>query len=119
MGAFGYRNRSRNSSKPISFLFPAGRASCRHPASTEIEMKILVASSEVHPYSKSGGLADMVGALAKTLGRAGHDVGVVTPLYQGILERFPEITKTDMTMTLPLGPLFVQAEVWSTSPGTG
>ena len=46
-------------------------------------MKILLASSEVHPYSKTGGLADMVGALAKFLARAGHQVGVVTPLYRG------------------------------------
>ena len=37
-------------------------------------MKILLASSEVHPYSKTGGLADMVGALAKTLARAAIEV---------------------------------------------
>ena len=30
-------------------------------------MNILLASSEVYPYSKTGGLADMVGALAGTL----------------------------------------------------
>ena len=53
-------------------------------------MKILLASSEVHPYSKTGGLADMAGALAKALAHAGHQVGVVTPLYRGIRERFPE-----------------------------
>ena len=47
-------------------------------------MKILLASSEALPYSKTGGLADMVGALAKFLARAGHQVGVVTPLYRGI-----------------------------------
>ena len=52
-------------------------------------MKILLASSEVHPYSKTGGLADMVGALAKALARDGHQVGLVTPLYAGIAERFP------------------------------
>ena len=51
-------------------------------------MKILLATSELHPYSKTGGLADMVGALAKALGRAGHQVGVVTPLYRGILETY-------------------------------
>jgi len=45
-----------------------------------IGMRILLASSEVHPYSKTGGLADMVGSLAKTLTRAGHRVGVITPL---------------------------------------
>ncbi len=32
-------------------------------------MKILLASSEVHPFSKTGGLADMVGALGKALGQ--------------------------------------------------
>ena len=47
-------------------------------------MKILLASSEVHPYSKTGGLADMVGALGKALARAGHKVRMVTPLYRGI-----------------------------------
>jgi starch synthase len=49
-------------------------------------MKVLLASSEVHPFSKTGGLADMVGALGKTLGRAGHEARIVTPLYRGILE---------------------------------
>ena len=51
-------------------------------------MKILLASSELHPYSKTGGLADMVGALAKFLAKAGHRVGVVTPLYRGIQEKY-------------------------------
>src|ERR1051325_4517277 len=82
-------------------------------------MKILLASSEAHPYSKSGGLADMVGALGKTLGRAGHEVGLVTPLYSGILARFPEIKNIGMPLSLPLGPRNVQAEVWSLPASTG
>jgi starch synthase len=82
-------------------------------------MRILLASSEVHPFSKSGGLADMVGALAKALGRAGHQVGLVTPLYSGILERFPEIRKFDWTMDLPLGPARAQANVWTIEPSPG
>ena len=36
----------------------------------------------------------MVGALAKALARAGHRVGVVTPLYAGIRERFPELKRS-------------------------
>ena len=40
------------------------------PART-MPMKILLVSSELHPFSKSGGLADMVGALAKTLAADG------------------------------------------------
>jgi len=41
-------------------------------------------ASEVAPFSKSGGLADVASALPRALGRAGHDVTVVTPRYRGI-----------------------------------
>ncbi len=48
-------------------------------------MRILLASSEVEPYSKTGGLADMTAALGKYLARAGHQVGIVTPLHRCVL----------------------------------
>ena len=76
-------------------------------------MKILLASSEVHPYSKTGGLADMVGALGKALARAGHEARIVTPLYRGIHERFPAMRRVDWQFDLPLGARRVQAELWS------
>src|ERR1039457_3454937 len=76
-------------------------------------MKILLASSEVHPYSKTGGLADMVGALGKALARAGHEVRIVTPLYRGIREKFPQIKREDWQFNLPLGARWVQAELFS------
>jgi starch synthase len=82
-------------------------------------MKLLLASSEVHPYSKSGGLADMVAALAKALGRAGHQVGLVTPLYRGIRDRFPEIRQLDYGINVPLGSDWAAAEVWTHVPGEG
>lgn len=76
-------------------------------------MKILLASSEVHPYSKTGGLADMVGALGKALARAGHTVGIVTPLYLGLRERFPALTRLELPLDFPLGLRRVRGEVWS------
>ena len=82
-------------------------------------MRILLASSEVHPFSKSGGLADMVGALAKALGRAGHQVGLVTPFYSGILDRFPQIQPFDWWIDLPLGAGRLQANVWTLQPSPG
>ena len=75
-------------------------------------MKILMASSEVHPFSKTGGLADMVGALAKTLVTLGHEVGVLTPLYRGIRERFPGMERVDFELRLPLGGRMVEASMW-------
>ena len=79
-------------------------------------MKLLLVTSELHPYSKSGGLADMVGALAKTLAAQGHQVGVVTPLYRGIREQFPDIRKLDWVLNLPLGPRMVNGGVQITEP---
>ena len=76
-------------------------------------MKILLTSSEVHPYSKTGGLADMVGALGKALARAGHEVRIVTPLYRGIREKFPQIKRQDWQFNLPLDTRWVQAELFS------
>jgi len=82
-------------------------------------MRILLASSEVQPYSKSGGLADMTGALAKALGRAGHQIGIVTPLYRGIREQFPSLTRFPWDMNLPMGRIWRRGEVWALphSPG--
>jgi starch synthase len=82
-------------------------------------MRILLASSEVHPYSKTGGLADMVGALAKTLARNGHRVGVVTPLYGGIPERFPGLKQLDLALDLPLGAHAVRGAIWTLEPAEG
>jgi starch synthase len=44
-------------------------------------MKILFVASEGLPYSKTGGLADVVEALPKALRAMGHDVAVLLPRY--------------------------------------
>ncbi|MEW6130228.1 MAG: glycogen synthase GlgA [Acidobacteriota bacterium] len=44
-------------------------------------MNILFVASEVVPYAKTGGLADVAGALPKALARLGHRVRIVMPRY--------------------------------------
>jgi starch synthase len=46
-------------------------------------LKILFLSSEGLPYSKTGGLADVVQALPKALAEMGHEVAVLLPRYRG------------------------------------
>src|SRR6202012_2625097 len=77
-------------------------------------MNILLASSEVHPFSKTGGLADMVGSLARALVAAGHEARVITPLYRGIREKFPQIRHEDYYLNVPMGDRWIRGEVWST-----
>jgi starch synthase len=82
-------------------------------------MKILLASSEVHPYSKTGGLADMVGALGRALAQAGHEACIVTPLYRGIRDKFPEMRHVDWYLNLPVGLKPVNAQLWFFEPQPG
>jgi starch synthase len=79
-------------------------------------MKILLASSEVFPYSKTGGLADMSGALAKYLAAAGQEVIVVTPLYQCVREAALPFESTVLRLKLPLGRHVVSAQIAALKP---
>ncbi|MFW5837026.1 MAG: glycogen synthase GlgA [Desulfovibrionaceae bacterium] len=43
--------------------------------------KVLFATSEMYPFSKTGGLGDVMGALPVTMHRQGVETAVVTPFY--------------------------------------
>ncbi len=63
-------------------------------------MKILFASSEAHPLIKTGGLADVSGALPKALHELKQDVRLVLPAYTDLLQRaadFREVSRLTVT----------------------
>lgn len=47
-----------------------------------MSVSVLMVGSEALPFSKTGGLADVLGALPLALGRLGHRVTLVTPKYR-------------------------------------
>ncbi len=51
-------------------------------------MKILFAASEGMPFIKTGGLADVIGALPKEISKKGADIRVILPLYKAIDSSF-------------------------------
>ncbi|MES2406568.1 MAG: glycogen synthase GlgA [Pseudomonadota bacterium] len=55
-------------------------------------MNILFATSEIHPLSKTGGLADVSGALPAALRRLDMDVRVLIPGYSKVLAALPDKT---------------------------
>src|SRR5262249_15315279 len=70
-------------------------------------MRILMVGSEAVPYAKTGGLADVLGALPRALARLGHDVDVVLPRYRSI-----DAGEPIGRLTVPVGPQSVDAYVF-------
>src|ERR671915_246131 len=70
-------------------------------------MRILMVASEAIPWAKTGGLADVLGALPRALARLGHRVDVVLPRYRGIVAG-----EATSRVTVALGGRFADAPVF-------
>ena len=81
-------------------------------------MKIIHAASEMFPHMKTGGLADVTGALCKSLSRFGHEVSIFLPGYRKILES-PEFAKAKLKVVLQveLGDEYLRGEIYAMPMG--
>lgn len=66
-------------------------------------MNILFTASECVPFIKTGGLADVVGALAPVLAKAGHDVRVMLPMYTAIPQKWQDQMEYLLNFDVQLG----------------
>ncbi len=73
-------------------------------------MHIAMVASECEPYAKTGGLADVVDALSRSLGQLGHQVDVYLPMYRGIA--MPEGAE-HLELDVPMGTGIVHVAVHS------
>ncbi len=67
-------------------------------------MNVLMVASECAPFVKTGGLADVVGALPAALARVDVDAQVVLPAYPPLFPLLPEGTEVARFDDLPGGP---------------
>lgn len=72
-------------------------------------MRITFAASEGVPFSKTGGLGDVVGALPKALAAGGHEVSVLLPRYQ--MTKPGRILPQLKSVTIPLASGFRFASI--------
>src|SRR5262245_50064433 len=81
-------------------------------------MRAILASSEVVPYSKTGCLADVAGAMPKALKRIGCDVSVITPRYTGPGKRQGDVVREETgevlfdDLQVPFDGTLKSARVW-------
>lgn len=66
-------------------------------------MKVLFAASEAHPFIKTGGLGDVMGALPQSLIKLGVDVRVVIPKYKNIKDELKQKLQFVKWFTVPVG----------------
>jgi starch synthase len=80
-------------------------------------MRVLFVAAEVAPLIKSGGLADVAGALPPALRQLGHDVRVVMPRYRRIRESALAQAGPITATFLPAGERQEEQRVWTAALG--
>ena len=75
-------------------------------------MNVLFVAAEVAPLIKTGGLADVAGALPAALRAAGHDVRVVLPYYRQLKDRGIAVTGPFAATFLPVGERAEELRMW-------
>ena len=77
---------------------------------TASDHKLLFAASEVVPFAKTGGLADVVSALPRTLAKLRHRVSVFIPYYRQVAKAVanPPVILPSVTIPFPSYNRFVR-----------
>jgi starch synthase len=83
-------------------------------------MRIAHAASELFPYLKTGGLADMVAALTGALIDQGHEVAIFLPGYRTVLEGAPaKGAQLTHKLKIEMGDAFLAGDVYTLNPRPG
>ena len=82
-------------------------------------MNVLLASAEVVGFAKTGGLADVAGALPRALADRGHRVAVVMPYYNAVRRARVPVERTDVVLPVPMADRVLACRLFrSRLPGT-
>src|SRR5262245_30203354 len=82
-------------------------------------LRILFMASEVDPFAKTGGLADVAGALPRALHALGHDVRILMPKYRGVAALAEGLETVVPRVRIPLGDREAQGELYEGKAPSG
>lgn len=74
--------------------------------------KVLIVASECVPFIKTGGLADVIGALPKKLALKKYDVRVILPLYQKVIDHYIHLLEKFETVSIHSGNIHQPASYY-------
>ena len=80
-------------------------------------LDVVMVASEMRPYATTGGLSEVVRSLPLALGRLGHRVTVILPLYRRALRALPAPAAREraLEVELAVGPVPHRARFWTTA----
>src|SRR5262245_38666655 len=110
--------------KDIEVVPPSGALGIRVPGEAPMidatqaqHLRLLVATAELAPFAKLGGVSDVVAALSKELGRLGHDVRIVLPRYRQVDIGQHGLRPVVSNLEVPLGTEMIPATIFEGRQG--
>ncbi len=75
-------------------------------------LQVAYAASEVTPFAKTGGLADVVGSLPRAMAKLGHQCLVLLPLYRSARQTSCPLEATAHEFEVPIAAKRVRGRLW-------
>jgi starch synthase len=75
-------------------------------------LEVVVVASEAVPFAKTGGLADVAGALPPALERLGHKVSLIIPCHRTIWSSGMPVRATGISLDVPVGAKSIEGAVY-------
>src|SRR5438093_5639708 len=95
-------------------LLPLNNSMNGGSMANDTRLKILMVATEVAPFAKEGGVADVIGSLPKELAALGHEVRIFLPRYGSIDPAYWALKHTGVVRTLFIAGFDRTVSIWQT-----
>ncbi|MBN2189885.1 MAG: glycogen synthase GlgA [Candidatus Aureabacteria bacterium] len=82
-------------------------------------MNILFAASEISPFAKTGGLADVAGSLPDELKKIGHDIRLIMPLYGAVQKNLKNLENCNKPFEIMIGDNKYEGSLFASKTSSG